>query len=137
MGGAYATGGAENNIMFQTLIKAAKVRFPFLPEFKPQFKPQFQWSGYLAITDSHLPHIFDLGNGCSAGIGCNGRGIAMTTMLGKVLAQRHLHSQQQNEHNAMENIPVSGAKRITFHDLRNIGITASVAWNRLLDSVNK
>jgi glycine/D-amino acid oxidase-like deaminating enzyme len=44
------------------------------------------WQGRAAMTTDFLPHLYDFGPGCIGGIGCNGRGIALTAMLGEVLA---------------------------------------------------
>jgi glycine/D-amino acid oxidase-like deaminating enzyme len=46
----------------------------------------FAWSGVAAVMPDFLPRLIELGPGMVAGIACNGRGIAMTTMLGRVLA---------------------------------------------------
>ena len=128
MGGAYATGGDETELLFEKLKTAAKNRFPWLGSIKWDY----QWSGYLAITDSHLPHIFKLGEGCYAPIGCNGRGIAMSTQLGTLLANKIAN-------NALEQsvVPLSGPQPIAFHGFRNIGITTTVLWNQFLDKVEK
>jgi glycine/D-amino acid oxidase-like deaminating enzyme len=55
-----------------------------LPDLPPL---AYAWSGLAAITPDFLPHLLDLGPGLVAAIGCNGRGIAITTMLGEVLAE--------------------------------------------------
>jgi len=47
---------------------------------------EFVWSGNMAITPDFLPRLYHLDTGIIAGIGCNGRGIAMSTVLGRVLA---------------------------------------------------
>jgi glycine/D-amino acid oxidase-like deaminating enzyme len=44
------------------------------------------WQGTAAITTDFLPRIFRFGPGFFGATGCNGRGIAMTTMFGDVLA---------------------------------------------------
>jgi len=44
------------------------------------------WRGTAAVTTDFLPHIYRFGPGFLGATGCNGRGIAMTTMLGEVLA---------------------------------------------------
>jgi len=44
------------------------------------------WSGMAAVMPDFLPHLVSLGPGLIAGLACNGRGIAMTTALGRVLA---------------------------------------------------
>lgn len=44
------------------------------------------WDGVAAMTPDFLPHIYEFGPGFIGGVGCNGRGIALTAMLGEVLA---------------------------------------------------
>lgn len=44
------------------------------------------WRGTAAMTTDFLPHVYEFGAGFIGGIGCNGRGIALTAMLGEVLA---------------------------------------------------
>ncbi len=44
------------------------------------------WRGTAAVTTDFLPHIYRLGPGFLGATGCNGRGVAMTTMFGEVLA---------------------------------------------------
>jgi glycine/D-amino acid oxidase-like deaminating enzyme len=46
----------------------------------------FVWRGTAAMTRDFLPHLYEFGPGFFGAIGCNGRGIAMTAMLGEVLA---------------------------------------------------
>lgn len=44
------------------------------------------WRGTAAMTTDFLPHVYEFGPRFIGGIGCNGRGIALTAMLGKALA---------------------------------------------------
>ena len=44
------------------------------------------WRGTAAMTTDFLPHLLEFAPGMVGGIGCNGRGIAATAMLGEVLA---------------------------------------------------
>ena len=46
----------------------------------------YQWGGKIAITDTHLPHFTQLATGVIAGLGYNGRGVAMANLMGKILA---------------------------------------------------
>ena len=55
-----------------------------LPELPPL---AYSWSGTAAVLPDFLPRLIDIAPGLIAGIACNGRGIAMTTMLGTVLAR--------------------------------------------------
>lgn len=54
-----------------------------LPDLPPL---EYSWSGMAAVEPDFLPRLVDLGPGLIAGFACNGRGIAMTTAMGKVLA---------------------------------------------------
>lgn len=44
------------------------------------------WSGWVAMTPEHFPHLHELAPGLFAGLGYNGRGIAAATMMGRDLA---------------------------------------------------
>lgn len=125
MGGSYATGGDETPILFEKLKQASVERFPFLQDAEWEY----QWSGYLAITPTHLPHIFELDKDCFAPIGCNGRGIAMSTATGKAMCELITG-------NSDCPLPISKPTPFPFHSFRNIGIAANVAWSGLLDNLN-
>jgi glycine/D-amino acid oxidase-like deaminating enzyme len=49
---------------------------------------EFMWSGRVAMTADHLPHLHELAPGLHAGLGYNGRGVGMATMMGRLLAER-------------------------------------------------
>ncbi len=121
MGGADATGGGEHSGLSASLVKAASVRFPQLGDVDVAYS----WSGYLGITKDHLPRIFNLGDGILAPIGCNGRGIAMATTSGEVVADLAMGLSQDNSP-----IPVSGPRPFFFHRFRNVGIAAHVQLSR-------
>ena len=46
----------------------------------------YRWGGQIAITDNRLPHLLQLDDGVIAGLGYNGRGVAMAHVMGKILA---------------------------------------------------
>jgi glycine/D-amino acid oxidase-like deaminating enzyme len=81
-GMALATIGAR-----QRMGRAIARRLARLLDLDPVPEIAFAWHGQAAITRDFLPRLHLLGDGLLAGIGCNGRGIAMTTALGGVLAQ--------------------------------------------------
>ena len=51
----------------------------------PRF--EFQWHGRLGITLDRLPHLHELAPGVLAWLGCNGRGLALATAIGRELAR--------------------------------------------------
>ncbi len=46
----------------------------------------YRWGGLVAMTADHLPHLHRLAPGLYAGLGYNGRGVAMATLMGRALA---------------------------------------------------
>ncbi|WP_062014477.1 FAD-binding oxidoreductase [Aureimonas sp. AU4] len=59
---------------------ADELRLPAVPPL------EHVWTGRAAMVPDFLPHVFEFGPGFLGGIGCNGRGIALTAMLGEALA---------------------------------------------------
>lgn len=47
---------------------------------------EFHWSGRVAMTQDHIPHLNRLDDGLWAALGYNGRGVGMATLLGRFLA---------------------------------------------------
>lgn len=45
------------------------------------------WSGFLAMTPDYLPRLHVLAPGVFSWLGCNGRGVALATAMGPVLAE--------------------------------------------------
>lgn len=75
--------------------------------------------------------MFEFSSDAYVAIGCNGRGVAMSTIMGKLLSKR------LTDENTKEcPVPITRLEPFIFHDFRNIGIAASVAWNLFLDDIN-
>ena len=53
-----------------------------LPDLPP-LEAAFAWSGFIAGTGDFMPRVWDLGDGLLAPVGCNGRGVALTSVLGR------------------------------------------------------
>jgi glycine/D-amino acid oxidase-like deaminating enzyme len=47
----------------------------------------YVWSGFLAMTPDYLPRLHVLAPGVFSWLGCNGRGVALATAMGPVLAE--------------------------------------------------
>jgi glycine/D-amino acid oxidase-like deaminating enzyme len=124
MGGADATAGDHNDKLVVRLQHAARERFPGLGEIPWEYG----WSGYLALTHNHLPQIMKVDGGFYAGIGCNGRGIAMATATGLCIAGL-LSGESEKDCP----VPICRPRRIAGYGLRYPGVAVSVVFNRLLD----
>ena len=74
--------------------------------------PQFEhvWFGNLSGTQDGLPHIHQLSDSMFAWVGCNGRGVALATALGPVLAAAAL-----GEDLAALPVPLTPVRRIVAH----------------------
>lgn len=77
----------------------------------------YAWGGYVAVTPAHTPHLMRLAPGVFAGLGYNGRGVAMATMMGKQLSLAVLGEDPD--------MALEAPRRIPFHGLSRIG----VSWN--------
>ncbi len=124
MGGRGDYGSAGTARQMEMLRQAARKLYPQLS----QADWTHQWGGYVAITTDHYPHMDEVAPGVMAGVGFNGRGVAMATALGKVLADWAAGVPE-----AELPFPVTRPRPIPFHGLRKPAVRATVAWYRLRD----
>jgi glycine/D-amino acid oxidase-like deaminating enzyme len=87
------------------------------------------WSGRVALTLDHLPKISELGPGMWCGGGYNGRGVAMATAMGQLLARC-----ASGEPSDRLPLPPTKVRPLPFHSLRAPAIGIAVGWKRLLDA---
>jgi glycine/D-amino acid oxidase-like deaminating enzyme len=90
--GRLVTGGAlifdrdfENRLK-RRIGERLALLFPQIGE--PAF--DYVWHGQLSMTEDKLPHMHALAEGVITWVGCNGRGVALGTALGPVLADAAL-----------------------------------------------
>jgi len=88
----------------------------------------YQWGGMVAMTSDHLPHLHVLGPGLFAGLGYNGRGVAMATVMGRALAALATGAAPE-----AAGLPVVPLRPVRFHAASRLGVLATVAWYRMLD----
>lgn len=124
MGGRGDYGAAGTARQMEMLRRAARKLYPQLA----QAEWTHQWGGQVAITPDHTPHIDEVAPRVMAGVGFNGRGVAMATALGKVLADWAAGVPEDELP-----FPVTRPRPIPFHGLRKPAVRATVAWFRLRD----
>ncbi|WP_139215134.1 FAD-dependent oxidoreductase, partial [Oceanisphaera psychrotolerans] len=90
-----------------------------------------QWSGYFAVTTDHLPHVHEPEKNLHIAVGCNGRGIAVSTALGKQLASRVLGATASELA-----VPVTSIRPVPFHLFRGLGVKAATWFKRLQDKLD-
>jgi glycine/D-amino acid oxidase-like deaminating enzyme len=91
---------------------------------------EYHWGGLVAMTRDHLPHLHELAPGLLAGLGYNGRGVAMATLMGRQLAQRTLGMSD-----AELAFPVTPLRPIPFHRAASLGARAAIQYLRAVDLV--
>ena len=86
------------------------------------------WDGRIAVTPDRLPRLHELAEGVYAGLGYSGRGIAMATGMGKVLAARAPGT-------PMEALPVPATpvKPLPMHALSIPIARLTIGWQRWQD----
>ena len=101
---------------------AAELRLDAVPPL------EHVWTGRAAMVPDFLPRIYEFGAGFLGAIGCNGRGIALTAMLGEVLADAACGV-------APEALPVpSGpARRLPFAPMARLAPSFAIAQARWQD----
>jgi glycine/D-amino acid oxidase-like deaminating enzyme len=113
-------GISERNRILQGLATV-------FPQF-PELDLDYIWGGQIAVTRDHLPHIHQPAPGLHVGLGCNGRGVALSTVMGRLLAQTAL-----GENPADLPIPVGPIKKYPFYRFHKAGIKIAVAWKEIQD----
>lgn len=99
----------------------------------PQLKNvewEFSWGGKLAVTEDRLPHFHEPTRGLIAGLGYNGRGVAMSNVMGTVLADRVLGADPESLP-----FPVSPLKKVPFRQVQLLGKGAAIRWMQFLDQL--
>lgn len=86
------------------------------------------WTGTAMLTPDFLPRLYRFGERFFGGIGCNGRGIAMTAGLGEVLARLALGESPE----AMP-VPVASQRPLPFHRFMPLVAAAGLAEARFSD----
>lgn len=91
---------------------------------------EYEWGGYVALTRDHYPHLHELTPGVMTGLGYNGRGVAIATAMGRVLA-RWAAGTKVDE---LE-FPVTPLKPLPFSFARETLVEAEILRLKLLDKL--
>lgn len=86
------------------------------------------WSGQLAVTRDHYPHVHEPREDVLVCLGYNGRGVAMSTAMGPQLARRIIDGR-----GAEFDMPVTTMREIPFHALWRSAVTARMIHGRIRD----
>ena len=91
-------------------------------------KVDFSWSGAIALTRDLLPRVFEVDGGLFAAFGCNGRGLALSTALGRELAAFLTRA----DSGALP-VPIGPPAPVPAHSLARHLPSVLLPWARLRD----
>lgn len=112
---------------FRSLIKGAESVFPSLKGLRWDH----HWGGRLGMTRDSLPQLHELAPNVYAGIGFNGRGIGLGTLMGRLLAELVLGKSRQEL-----DFPVTAPKTYPFYAFRRLGFGVVTSWLAFRDRVD-
>lgn len=119
MGGRGTMFARQPFLEYDDLRKVAVSIFPQIGK-NPEF--EFKWGGLVAATPDDVPHLHHMGPGLYSGLGYNGRGIAMGTTMGTLLARLVLGENQKDIP-----YPITHITPLPLHSLRT-PVVAAIAW---------
>jgi glycine/D-amino acid oxidase-like deaminating enzyme len=82
--------GSRGTFADVPVAAAARHHYRAVREIFPQLdgiRYEYHWGGLVGMTRDHLPHLHEIAPGLITGLGYNGRGVAMATVMGRILAQ--------------------------------------------------
>lgn len=124
MGGRGGLSDQGTFAALEDLRRASVALFPRLAEAEWEHA----WGGTLAVTPDHYPRLHEVEDGVLAGLGFNGRGVAMATAMGRVLAD------WASGRPASElDFPVTPVRAIPFHRLHRLGVWSATTKMKWLD----
>jgi glycine/D-amino acid oxidase-like deaminating enzyme len=86
------------------------------------------WNGQLAMTADHYPHLHEIEPGLIASLGCNGRGVALSTAMGGELARLALGKNPRDLA-----LPVTPVRPIPLHAFWRTGVATKIVEGRIRD----
>jgi glycine/D-amino acid oxidase-like deaminating enzyme len=128
MGGAWATGSLDDAHLLPRLHAVGRELFRHLGALQWEYG----WSGFFPATDDHMPHLHETPEGLICALGCNGRGIALSTAMGRLVGERLLGKR-------VEEMPLepSAMPAVRFHEFRTPGIAVATAFKGVQDRIDR
>ena len=92
---------------------------------------EYRWVGRVALTRDYLPHLHAPAPGLLLAVGFNGKGVAMTTLMGKIIAD-HIRSPA-----GPPAYPVTAIKPYPFHAFRQPVLHVAMYYQTLMDRLGR
>lgn len=120
--------GASDGSMQQSSFAFARARIEQLFPALVDQKMEHFWNGKVAITMDYLPRLIEQGDGLYAAVGWNGRGVAVTSASGPVLADWMTGTAPTDLP-----LPVTPPRTIRFHGIKRKASSLVARWYDHLD----
>ena len=124
LGGRGFFAEPDSSARFAHLERAVAKIFPQAAGFGFDY----HWYGRVAITPDHQAHLHEPEPGVIAALGYVGRGVALATAMGSVIARRI-----QGERSETLPFPITPIRTIPFHVLKKVYAATVASYYRLLD----
>ncbi len=112
---------------------AARHHYRAVREIFPQLEGiryEYHWGGLVGMTRDHLPHLHEVAPGLMTGLGYNGRGVAMATVMGRILASWALGVPAPELA-----FPVTPLAPIPMHRFNQLGARVAIQGLRAMDAL--
>ena len=120
-------GGTSNLTTNQQILELKNFIVKMFPNLR-DISFEYCWGGNVALTLNHYPQICELSKGMISLSGYNGRGNAMTTVLGKVVADKLSGLEDKDL-----DFPVTKHESVPFGKLHQVVLPLAMGYNRVLD----
>lgn len=113
----------------------ARLHYRAVREIYPQLEGipyEYHWGGLVAVTRDHLPRLQQLAPGLLAGYGYNGRGVAMATLMGSLLARWSAGEPAEEL-----GFAVTPPDPVPLHAFSQLGARVAVQYLRSLDGLSR
>ncbi|HUF55728.1 MAG TPA: FAD-binding oxidoreductase [Thermohalobaculum sp.] len=124
VGGRGGAGESTDAADYTAIVRALARLFPAAADLEVEYR----WSGRVALTLDHYPHVGEIAPGLSVALGYNGRGVAMATATGRAMAE-------QLAGRPLSDLPLPARpiRPLPLHALRAPVLTAAIGLKRLQD----
>ncbi|MGE0719510.1 MAG: NAD(P)/FAD-dependent oxidoreductase [Alphaproteobacteria bacterium] len=125
-GGRGPLGDVPSASTLAAIVRTAGRRYPMLGEVDWRHA----WCGRIDMTLDEMPHLHRPAPGVWTALGYNGRGIALATSMGAVLAGKLAGGGDP----ALD-FPDTPFSTVPFHSLRGPGVAGAIAWYKFRDAL--
>ncbi len=127
LGGRASFTLADRAADYEVLRRVLAGLFPQLSDTPIEYR----WVGRVALTRDYLPHLHAPAPGLLIAVGFNGKGVAMTTLMGKIIAD---HIRAPAEPPAY---PVTAISPYPFHALRQPVLHLAMYYQTVMDRLGR